>query len=362
MIQESPGKRETDAIGTLTAYSFITKQLAGHFFDLHRLVHLKTRHWFLQEKRLDHWMGIAMSRVDAAFPELELHNRIQLRAYLPHAMYLLKSDHRVLKLYKQRVSLLSKRGSCFAVDMDLEQLSFLSLLWNEVEDRITKEYHGTEGGEEWTESVSTLKTRYDKSIGVISQFNEALRRARQIMEELMAIYSTSTASLTSTSNLPSIYQASERFEEVEELRQLIRNQSIRVPEGVVAVLLSEISRLAWIEWEQGQFKVGEELALQVLKMSTSLRGESDRFALLMSAALTWMTCWRRGEWERAAKHYLQSLEKAKSELEEEDSDTVSMKVILACAWKLNGKEVDATKLLEECVAQQGLILGLDCCE
>jgi hypothetical protein len=68
LLQESPGKKETDAIGTLTAYSFITKQLDGHFFDLHRLVHLATRNWLLQEKRLAYWIGIAISRVDAAFP------------------------------------------------------------------------------------------------------------------------------------------------------------------------------------------------------------------------------------------------------------------------------------------------------
>jgi hypothetical protein len=268
-------------------------------------------------------------------------------------MYLLKSDHQDLKLYKQRARFLSNCGSCFAVDMNTEQVELLSLLWSEFTARITKEDHGSEGGKEWTEFVSALETRYTKSMGVISQFLEALQRARQIMEELMAIPSTLTASL------PSIYQASERFEDVEQLRLLVRNQSIRVPEGVVAVLLSEISRLAWAEWEQGQFKVGEELALQVWKMSTSLRVENDRFTLLMSAALTWMTCWRRGQWERAEKHYLQLLEKAKSELGEEDSDTVGMKVTLACAWKLNGKEIDATKLLEECVAQQGLILGPD---
>jgi hypothetical protein len=35
--------KATDAIGTLTAYSFVSKHESGHLFDLHQLVHLATR-------------------------------------------------------------------------------------------------------------------------------------------------------------------------------------------------------------------------------------------------------------------------------------------------------------------------------
>lgn len=42
-------KERTDAIGTLHAYSFITKQASNSTITLHRLVHLVTRSWLRQE-------------------------------------------------------------------------------------------------------------------------------------------------------------------------------------------------------------------------------------------------------------------------------------------------------------------------
>jgi hypothetical protein len=38
-------KTRIEAIGTLRAYSFITKRGEAMVFDLHRLVHLATRSW-----------------------------------------------------------------------------------------------------------------------------------------------------------------------------------------------------------------------------------------------------------------------------------------------------------------------------
>jgi hypothetical protein len=45
-------KKEIEAIGTLDAYSFISKRPADLALDLHRLVHLSTRNWLRKENLL----------------------------------------------------------------------------------------------------------------------------------------------------------------------------------------------------------------------------------------------------------------------------------------------------------------------
>ena len=45
-------KKEIDAIGILTAYSFVNKRAADECLDLHRLVHLATRNWLRKEELL----------------------------------------------------------------------------------------------------------------------------------------------------------------------------------------------------------------------------------------------------------------------------------------------------------------------
>jgi hypothetical protein len=54
----SSRKKETDALGTLDAYSFIIKRLGGQAFDLHRLVHLAPRNWWRKEAQLAKWTDI----------------------------------------------------------------------------------------------------------------------------------------------------------------------------------------------------------------------------------------------------------------------------------------------------------------
>ncbi|KAL1961920.1 hypothetical protein VTN77DRAFT_749 [Rasamsonia byssochlamydoides] len=45
-------KRMLEAIGTLSAYSFVTKRPADESLDLHRLIHLATRNWLQMENSL----------------------------------------------------------------------------------------------------------------------------------------------------------------------------------------------------------------------------------------------------------------------------------------------------------------------
>ncbi len=69
-----------DAIGTLTAYSFIAKRPDGKFYDIHRLVHLATRSWLESKGLLAHWSREVVARLANILPEDE--------DYIPMGEYL----------------------------------------------------------------------------------------------------------------------------------------------------------------------------------------------------------------------------------------------------------------------------------
>ncbi|KAJ5455855.1 Tetratricopeptide-like helical [Penicillium daleae] len=66
-------KKRVDALGLLSAYSFISEHVGKGSFSLHRLVHLATRNWMRKNQVFDRW------------------NQGLWRIYLPHALYLTNS-------------------------------------------------------------------------------------------------------------------------------------------------------------------------------------------------------------------------------------------------------------------------------
>lgn len=97
-------KKEIEAIGTLKAYSFISKRPTDLAFDLHRLVHLSMRNWLRKEKLLIHSTERVIIRLEKVFPDEDHKNRSVWRTYLPHACYVLASNL-VYKYWQTRMDL-----------------------------------------------------------------------------------------------------------------------------------------------------------------------------------------------------------------------------------------------------------------
>lgn len=60
----SSRKQEMDAIGTLSAYSLISRRVEDLEIDLHRLVHLTIRNWIRNKGVLAEWTGKAFARLE----------------------------------------------------------------------------------------------------------------------------------------------------------------------------------------------------------------------------------------------------------------------------------------------------------
>ncbi|RAL11558.1 Pfs, NB-ARC and TPR domain protein [Aspergillus homomorphus CBS 101889] len=85
-------KRIVEALGLLSAYSFITTQPGEGSITLHRLVHLATRNWMKKEQRFSLYVRRAASQLSEAFSQHDHANRPLLRQYLPHAIFLIRED------------------------------------------------------------------------------------------------------------------------------------------------------------------------------------------------------------------------------------------------------------------------------
>ncbi|MCJ1470163.1 hypothetical protein MMC07_008808, partial [Pseudocyphellaria aurata] len=116
LLPQAPSKKKrTDAIGTLSAYSFITKRSDDQALDLHRLVHLTTRNWLRQENTLSVWTSRTVALLDKVFPSHQPQNRNIWRAYLPHVRYILESEL-VGNDLENRLELLEKFALCLLSD------------------------------------------------------------------------------------------------------------------------------------------------------------------------------------------------------------------------------------------------------
>ena len=108
-------KKEIDAIGTLSAYSFVSRRSADQSLDFHRLVHLATRNWLRMEGRLAEWATKAVARLNEVFPNNDHTNRSIWRVYLPHARYVLES-YVIEDEIRDKGGLLWKFGMCLYSD------------------------------------------------------------------------------------------------------------------------------------------------------------------------------------------------------------------------------------------------------
>jgi hypothetical protein len=123
----SSRKKEMEAIGTLNAYSFISKRPPNAALDLYRLVYLSTRNWLRKENLLAQSTERVIVRLEEVFPDDDYKNRDVWRTYLPHAHYILESRLVVMDS-QSRMDLLRKYGMCLFEDGR----------WNEAEDAITE--------------------------------------------------------------------------------------------------------------------------------------------------------------------------------------------------------------------------------
>jgi tetratricopeptide (TPR) repeat protein len=300
-------KREIDAIGTLTAYSFITRQQEDTALDLHRLVHLAIRNWLRKEDQLAKWTEKAIVQLEDVFRNDSYKNRGLWRTYLPHVRFVLQSDV-VDKDWEPRIDLLWRYGSCLYEDGR----------WDEAEKV----------------SLQVIKIRNEK------------------------LGADHPSTLTSMANLAIIYSQQGRENKAEKLkRQVIETRKEKLGADHPDTLTS-IADLAVTCGQQGREDEAEKLLLQVIEIQNKKLG-ADHLDTLTSIANLAVTYSQQGRQDKAKKLQRQVIEIQKEKLGADHPDTLTSIADLAATYSQQGRQNKAEKLLLQVIEIQNKKLGAD---
>ncbi|KAF1809490.1 hypothetical protein P152DRAFT_468342 [Eremomyces bilateralis CBS 781.70] len=248
-------KKEVDAIGTLTAYSFVNRRPADECLDLHRLVHLATRNWLRKEELLAQLTEKTIMRLEQVFPDDNHENR--------------------------SVDLMWRYGMCLYKDGR----------WNEAEEPINQVFDmekrvlGAEHPDTLT-SLANLASTYRNQ----GRWKEAEELEIQVMETNARVLGAEHSdTLTSMANLASTYRNQGRWKEAEELEVQVMETSARVLGAKHPSTLASMANLASTYRNQGRWKEAGELEVQVMETRKRVLGAKhpDTLTSMNNLPFTW---------------------------------------------------------------------------
>jgi tetratricopeptide (TPR) repeat protein len=385
----SPREKGIDAVGTLNAYSFVTKRTAESALDLHRLVHLLTRNWLKKQESLSQRTQVAITRLLEVFPDSNHWNRSKWRRLLPHVKFALssglpgqKNEARMNLAYKHATALFSdgRFNEAEAYFNDNLQSS--------------KEVLGPEDPD-----TLAIMANLASTFGNQGHWEEAKDLEMQVMEiSLRVLGAEHPSTLTSIANLASIYRNQGHWKEAEDLEVQVMETSLKVLGPEHPDTLISIGNLASTFWNQGHWKKAADLQVQVIETSLRVLGPEHPSTLTSMANLA-STFLDQGRWKEAEDLEVQVIETSlrvlglehpstltsmanlastyrnqerwkeaeelqATELEicsrvlgQEHPDTLTSMANLAYIWKGHGRDVDALELMKQCVEAQVRILG-----
>jgi len=256
-------KKEMDAIGTLSAYSFVSRRSATNSLDIHPLVHLATRNWLRREESLAKWTSQAVTRLGEVFPDNDHENRSVWRLYLPHAQYVLESSFNEDGVEEKSV-LLWKFGMCLCSDGRYNEAETPILRAMETRRRVL----GPEHPDTLT-SMSNLASTYRNQ----GRWTEAEELEVQVMETRRRVLGPEHPdTLASMNNLASTYWNQGRWTEAEELEVQVMETRRRVLGPEHPSTLTSMNNLAWTWKSQGRNREASELITTCCKLLTEKLG------------------------------------------------------------------------------------------
>lgn len=255
-VGKSP-KAKVDAIGTLTAYSFVSKQSADQSLDLHRLVHLATRNWLKNESSMIELEARAVKQLRQFLPSDDHSQSLRIsRAYLPHAEFILDYS-RTAMTTGSGLALGHRVGTCLVRDGRYNEAERLL-------SRVLEEREKMLG----LENQLTLRTLSYFGYLLLRQgkYAEAEVRIRQVLEaQTKVLGPEDKATLTSFDDLGKVLELQGKLEEA----QAIYQRTLEVREKVFGlkhpVILDSLERIGNLLRKQGKHNEAEEMARKTLE-------------------------------------------------------------------------------------------------
>ncbi|CAG8001826.1 unnamed protein product [Penicillium nalgiovense] len=305
-------KQQTDAIGVLDAFSFITKHKDGSTFDLHRLVHLVTRGWLKKNGQLPACHEQAVVRLSELLSHISQTNRIHWRLYIAHAQYAVGGDDK--KRSKEEVDLAEMCGLCLHYDGRYREA--------ETKYQIVLGYREKVPGLENPDtliSVNNLSTVLAQK-GKYEEAEAMSRHALRDQEKLLGLQHPDT--LTSVSNLGSILTRRGKYEEAEAMhrRDLEGSEKMLGPEDPRTLM--SVSRLGLVLSRQGMYKEAKDMHRRALRSRERVLGLEHPQTLSSVSNLASVLS-RQGKYEEAEAMHRRVLQDREKVLGLEHPSTVT---------------------------------------
>ena len=339
-------KRKTDALGLLSAYSFINSGQDASI-SMHRLVHIATRTWLKQNALFSHRIERAALRLEKAFKDADQSNQWIWRERLPHALTLMQEDE-FIEQHRCHIDLLWIIARCHSGDgRHSEAEALYKLLLQYYEETCGKEH------------PQTLTTRGDLANVYIDQARwiEAEALHIRVLEDRKRILDDGHPDIIlSMSCLAHVYLDQGRWDEAEKLEvQVFKTRKIGSGVEHPDTLVS-MSNLASIYERQGRWIEAEKLHTQVLETRKRVLG-AEHPLTLNSAGYLADVYKRQYRLFEAEKLEIEVLETRKKILGPEHPDTIVSMGNLAVVYTNQGKLVSAERLGKQVLEFRKRMLG-----
>lgn len=407
MLPSGPSqKEETDAIGTLVAYSFVTRHVDHSTMTLHRLVHLATRNWLKREGQLQDTMRTAVATLGELLSNPDIVERAAWRSYLPHVAYILDSGDLQLGSMEDQTgsrnhsgddddsSSMAKNGTRQKAPKEAGSrrrriVKRLGRMF-QVNRQAKTDPIQDERSDEYTDDLWLLHS-YGHCLFLEGRYHEAETRFRTLVEiQKVKFGEYHHHTLASLSFLASTMQDQGRYIEAEEVMLLVLEKRKEKWGENDEGTLDSMDRLAWIYHFQDRLDETEKLQLQVLKGRQLMYGDDhpETLTSMHNLALTYSmqqrcdeaeplqlqvleyerthlggdhpdtlttmsnlanTYHSQGRWDEAEKLELKVLEARKIRLGDDHPETLMSMNNLAITWRDLGRHKDAVDLMQTCV-------------
>ena len=265
LLFPAPSRKEgIEAIGALTAYSFVNKQECGQLFSIHRLVHLAMRNWLRNEKTLSIWTNKALSRLVELLPAGGHENRTTWTPYLPHAKYILSSlevsedDETAIVLSAKLAKCLYSNGRYSEAQQVHERTLYLQIKSS------------------GPESPDTLRTMFGLAEALSHQgkYKEAEKLHRKTLELRKKVLGTQNAEVGRSMNyLAQAMLEDGKYIDAEKMHREALDLQIQIFNPEHPNALTTTSYLAETLSKQGKYKEAEKMHRNLLEVRLRVQGE-----------------------------------------------------------------------------------------
>ncbi len=338
-----------DDLNILRSYSFVTTDLNGHVFQMHRLVKFATRTWLRSFGGENRWRRKFLATLYRVFPSYtEFENWSQCRVLLPHVEPLVDEEPIDTEEAKFWAQILYNAASYMwhqGMHTKAEEMIQGSI---SARTRILGAEHS-----DTLDSVSVLPIILQTK-GKYEEAEQITRRVLESAEKVRGEEHSDTLYVVHNLGLALCYQG--KYEEAELMYR-------RVLEGFEKALgkehphsLTSASNLAQVLRCQGKYDEAEQMHRRVLERTEKVRGKEHPDTTSRAVGLA-NVLWDRGKYEEAEQMHRRALEGREKTLGKAHPDTLMSINNLAVTLLDQGKYGEAEQMCRRALEGREKILG-----